>query len=181
MLEAKTVANNIYSDFTQRLREIENSESEYTKKPIGKWGDPDWKGFYQAVERMRPVNHWAYVPNPTGGFWSLVVNYGQFQLERYPVFMMAESGKGQLRFMVGEVYENQGEVRNRVHQMLMKKDTTDSVGLQRPHHFGSGVYMNTAFVPRTEWLGADNELVDMEAVVKRLDKYEKFLKSALQA
>lgn len=180
MLEAKTVANSIYSDFTQRLREIENSESEYTKKPIGKWGDPDWKGFYQAIERMRPINHWEYVPNKTGGFWSMVINYGQFQLGDYPVFMMAESKTGQLRFMVGEVYENKGEVRNRAHQLLMKENIRDPIGLQRPH-FGSGVYMNTAFVARTEWLGADNELVDIEAVAKRLDKYEKLLKSSLGA
>lgn len=179
IIEGKPVKNEIFNDFKQRLREVENSESEYTKKPIGEWAEDDWKGFYQAIERMRTITNWEYVHNKTGGFWNL--NYGWLTFEGNEVFLMAESKQGQLRFMIGEVYANHGEVRSRFHQLLMEKNSSGSVGLQRPGRFGNGTYMAAAFVPRADWLGADNELVDMEAVVKRLNKYEKFLEEAVGA
>jgi hypothetical protein len=47
------VTNHIVMDFKERLQELENQESQFLIKPIKDWSDPDWRGFYQALEKLR--------------------------------------------------------------------------------------------------------------------------------
>jgi len=175
LLNAHEVQSDIYMDFRDRLRELERLESSFDKKKISDWDGNDWKGLYQALEQRRSVVDWGYVYNPAGGFWNLVLNW--FDHEGVCPFMQIEQGN--LCFKVGEVYDSRRDIRERFHNLLMSASQPD-MGLQRPGRFGSGTYMTVAVVPRQVWLGMDDEAVDVDAVLSRLDSYESWLKKTIE-
>ena len=175
LLETHKVDNDIYCDFRDRLRELERMESRFDQKSVGAWDGNDWKGFYQALEQRRPIVNWGYVNNPAGGFWNLVLNW--FDLDRVCPYMQIEQGN--LCFKVGEVYDARRDVRERFHSLLMSAALPD-LGLQRPGRFGNGTYMTVAVVPRQVWLCADDEVIEIDAVLARLDRYESWLKSIIE-
>lgn len=175
-LNAHEVASDIYNDFRDRLREIETAESLFRVVPIAEWSWDAWKGFYQAVEQARPLKEWNYVPNQSGGFLNAILNNSQCQ--GYPFYMQIEQDR--LCFKVGEVYEDRREVRERFHHLLMENATPD-MGVERPYPFGSGLYMTVGIVPRSVWLGKDDEILDFETVIARLNKYEAWLLQIIES
>jgi hypothetical protein len=175
VLNAHEVQSDIYMDFRDRLRELERLESCFDKKMISDWNGTDWKGLYQAIEQRRSVVNWGYVNNPAGGFWNLVLNW--FDHEGVCPYMQIEQGN--LCFKVGEVYESHRDVRGQFHNLLMSASLPD-MGLQRPGRFGSGTYMTVAVVPRQVWLGADDQIIDIDSVIARLGQYESWLKKIIE-
>ena len=175
ILNAHEVQSDIYVDFRDRLRELERLESCFDKKMISDWNGTDWKGLYQAIEQRRSVVNWGYVNNPAGGFWNLVLNW--FDHEGVCPYMQIEQGN--LCFKVGEVYESHRDVRGQFHNLLMSASLPD-MGLQRPGRFGSGTYMTVAVVPRQVWLGADDQIIDIDSVIARLGQYESWLKKIIE-
>ena len=176
LLDAHEVNSDIYSDFRDRLRRIEHSESQFNAKTIAEWDGNDWKGLYQSLEQTRGVVNWGYVNNPAGGFWNAVLNW--FDFEGYCPYMQIEQGN--LCFKVGEVYKNHRAVRERFHHLLMSNREAD-MGLERPGRFGSGTYMTVAIVPRSVWLGKPEEQLSIESVIDRLHRYEMWLANLIQA
>jgi len=174
LLETHDVESDIYSDFRDRLRELEQMESRFNQKKISDWDVNDWKGLYQTLEQRRPVENWGYVNNPGISFWCLLLNW--FDYDGVSSFMQIEQGS--LCFKVGEVYDSRRDVRERFHNLLMSSAKSD-MGLQRPGRFGNGTTMTVAFVPRQVWLGADDQVIDIDAVLSRLDFYESWLKSVI--
>lgn len=175
LLEAYEVDSDIYNDFRDRLRQIENSESQFSQKRISDWDGNDWKGFYQSLEQSRKVVNWGYVNNPAGGFWNAVLNW--FDYDGVCPYMQIEQGN--LCFKVGEVYDNHRNIRQRFHGLLMAKSSPD-MGLERPGRFGSGTYMTVAIVPRSVWLGRDEDVLDFQATVNKLNRYEDWLASIVE-
>jgi hypothetical protein len=171
-LNAHEVRSDIYTDFRDRLRELERLETKFDRKKVSEWDGNDWKGFYQALEQRRPVVTWGYVNNPAGGFWNLVLNW--FDHEGVCPYMQIEQGN--LCFKVGEVYDSHRNVRERFHTLLMTAAQPE-MELQRPGRFGSGTYMTVAVVRRQVWLAADDQIIDFELVVSRLNRYESWLKN----
>ena len=174
LLEAHDIQNDIYTDFRDRLKDLERIESRFDQKKIGDWDGNDWKGLYQALEQRRPVVNWGYVNNPAGGFWNLVLNW--FDLEGVCPYMQIEQGN--LCFKVGEVYDSRRDIRERFHNLLMSSAQSD-MGLQRPGRFGSGTYMTVAIVPRQIWLGQDDQVIHLDSVLSRLSRYEVWLKTTV--
>lgn len=175
VLNAHEVKSDIYSDFRDRLQELERLESSFDKKKISEWNGNDWKGLYQSLEQRRTVVNWGYVNNPSGGFWNLILNW--FDHDGVCPYMQIEQGN--LCFKVGEVYESRGDVRHRFHRLLMDASLPE-MGLARPGRFGSGTYMTVAVVPRQVWLGADDQIIDIDLVVARLNQYESWLKRTIE-
>lgn len=171
MLCAHEVNSDIYNDFRDRLREIVDSESQFDTKKLGDWGAGDWKGFYQRLEVSRSIENWFWVNPPGGnGFWSLILN--GFERNGYSLYMQIEQGN--LCFKVGEVDDDRSQVRTVFHHFLMKAGGSE-IGLQRPGRFGSGTYMTVAIVPRSVWLGEDDQLLDFDATLTRLNSHESWL------
>ena len=176
-LDGHDVKNDIYLDFLDRLREIENRESQFAEKLIGEWKIDDWKGFYRALEKRRKIENWFFVNNAAGGFLGVVLNYPYCQ--GYPLYMQIEQGL--LCFKVGDVdYEDgRSEVRRKYHEILMSH-RDEAPGLERPGRFGSGYYMTVASIPADVWLGAPDSRIDFAAVVERLNAYEMWLMGVIQ-
>lgn len=177
LLDSHSVENAIYQDFRDRLTNFEALEGEFFEKLIGEWTEHDWKGFYQAVERRRPIADWVYVNRIGDPFWALVLNFPYCQ--GYPLYMQIEQGP--LTFKVGDVdYEDgRSDVRGRYHEILMER-RDEAPGLERPDRFGSGYYMTLARVPAEVWLGAPDSRIDVAAVVERLNAYEAWLMRVIQ-
>ena len=114
------------------------------------------------------------MPNRSGGFLGAILNW--YVADGIPLFMQIEQGK--LCFKIGEVHSDRGDIRNRFHNLLMN-NATPELQLNRPGRFGSGTYMTVAVVPGDVWLGAGNDLVDLDTVVTRLNRYETWLKRVL--
>lgn len=167
LLEAHEVESDIYSDFRDRLKQLEHSESQFSQKKIADWDGSDWKGFYQALEQKRNVVNWGYVNNPTGGFWNAVLNW----LDHDGIYPYMQIEQGNLCFKVGEVYGNRRDTRERFHLLLMSNAHED-MGIKRPGRFGNGAYMTVAYIPRQTWLGKDEETLDLVSTVARLNRYE---------
>lgn len=174
LLDAHEVQSDIYNDFRDRLREIERSESQFTEKPVGTWDGNDWKGLYQALEAVGVVEKWEFVNNPNGGFWNAVLNWYEAE-DAYP-YMQIEQGN--LCFKIGEIYEDRSAIRNRYHETLLTKGGTE-LGLQKPARFGSGTYMTVAIVPHQVWLAPDDALIDLSAVIDRLNRYKSWFVDTL--
>lgn len=175
LLEAHNIENDIYTDFRDRLRYLEHLESCFAQKIIGDWNSHDWKGFYQTLETKRTIVNWSYVNNPSGGFWNLVLNW--FDHDGVCPYMQIEQGN--LCFKVGEVYESRRNVRQQFYNLLMSAKESN-MELRRPERFGSGTYMTVAIVPRQDWLGADDEFIDIDAVLSRLNRHEAWLMGVIE-
>lgn len=170
------VENVIYADFADRLRRIEESEDSWRTLPIGKWFKESWIGFYQWLEEMMYVESWGDVSNPSGGFVGLWWHFLKWR--GCNVYWQIEQGN--LCLKLGEVYENQGAIRDEWMGIVFRHaQESGHAEIERPRR-RPGTYMTTAIVPRQAWLGADEELIDTEAVVERLKKYEAFLDECLK-
>ncbi len=133
---------------------LEHEENQYLEKDVADWTAPDWKGFYQGLEELRPVVDWNLVnpPGEGGAFWNAVLNW--FDFDGHCPYMQIEQGA--LCFKIGEVDENRAEVRNRFHGIFMEGCDGRSE-IKRPRRFGNGTYMTVAVVDRKDWLGYDDE------------------------
>lgn len=177
--EGRTVENDIYTDFVDRLKQIDCRSKSYLKDPIKDWKGDSWTGFYTALEKTGAFTEdyigWGYVANPSGGFWGCYWGwYGvQGTAEAY-----LQIEQGQLVFKVGEEDPTkQKDIRETLYDQLMelarkKGDTT----ITKPNRVRKGRTMTFAVVSRQDWLGGDDEIVDIPAVVKRLQAYEDYLK-----
>lgn len=170
-LDAHAISNAIFVDFRDRIIALEQEENQYCDKAIADWKAPDWKGFYQGLEQLRPVIDWNLVNPPSGAsFWNAVLNW--FSYGSFNAYLQIEQGA--LCFKLGEVYENHAAVRDGFHRTLME-GCKNRPEIKRPRRFGNGTYMTVAVVERKDWLGSDSNRVDMDAVASRLNDYESLL------
>lgn len=171
ILSECNITNHIFNDFREHLQALEDEENQFSIKPIKEWREPDWKGFYQALEKHRPLINWEWVNPPAGkGFWNAVLNW--HELEDCCLYMQIEQGP--LCFKIGEVNGNRSEIRNYYHNRLMSYCTANSK-IRRPGRFGCGAYMTIACVDRINWLGDDDSIIEMDKAIKQLDYYEHLL------
>lgn len=176
LLNAHEVRSDIYNDFRDRLQALETNESGFGGKKIGQWNADDWRGFYRQLEESRDIVGWGWVNPPSGAFLNCVLK--ATSCDGFPLSMQIEQGP--LCFKVGEIYKDRREIRGRFHRLLM--DHSDpSMGLARPGRFGSGTYMTIAVIPRSVWLGGDEELLDVNAVLDRLNRYESWLAGVIES
>jgi hypothetical protein len=171
------IISDIFTDFKERLIQIENSSNSFETLKIKEWGWDSWQGFYQYLETKIDVEDWKYISNPMGGFLGLWWHF--LKWEDFRVYLQIEQGN--LCFKIGEVYENQSEVRNEWFGILINK--AQSYGyteIQKPNRFGKGNYMTVAIVERDNWLGKADDIINHDWVLNNLKKYEGFLTNCLK-
>ena len=171
------IANDIYSDFVERIKSIEKSEKSYETLPIKKWHWDSWAGFYQFLDEKLNINDWQYVSNPNGGFLGLWWHF--LDWKDYYVYLQIEQGS--LCFKIGEVEKNHSKVRNEWYNIIMQQAKKEKkTEIIKPQRFGNGTYMTVAIVQRENWLGTDVDIFDKVKVIKRLKEYEEFLNMCIK-
>jgi hypothetical protein len=174
--EYRNIKNNIFSDFVDRINNIEKAEIAFETKKIKDWDYSCWTGFYHYLDTQLDSIDWGDIPNPNGGF--LGIWWCKKKWKKYDVYMQIEQGN--LCFKIGKVDENHGEVRNKWHNILMKNaQKAGRNEIVKPSRFGKGIHMSVGIVERKDWLGSDEEVVNKEDVIERLKKYESFLGSCI--
>lgn len=177
-LEAHEIDNDIYRDFRERLRYLEDRESQFEEKRLGDWNWDDWTGFYRALEESRSLSKWCAETRPGAGqFLNAVLNYPYCQ--GYPLYLQIEQGPLCFKVADVEVDVDRGAIWDRFHGALMAQRDR-APGLQRPSRYRAGASMTLARVPADVWLGAPDSLIDFAAVVERLNSYEAWLMGAIQ-
>lgn len=174
--------SDILTDFRSRLHQLQRAHDAFLTKPIGKWNNECWIGFYQFLEREMGIVDWDLVNPPGGGqFWNAVLNWEYWH--GFPVYLQIEQGK--LCFKISHVdseIEDYGrsEIRNKWHRVILSAATDQQIkAIRKPDRFGTGDYMTCAMVDRHNWLGKTDEFFDAAVVVERLRHYKFFLKSLL--
>lgn len=176
------ISNNIFKDFHERLKRLEDVNNEFERKALKDWNSNDWQGFYQYLETATiaetKIANWGYANNPSGGVW-----YALFKWEYwkgYPVYLQVEQGKLCFKIVTDpnqvKMPENttKAEIRNQFYHLIMEKSRDKGLNIRKPDRFGNGNYMTVAVVNRKNWLGQDNESFNKEAVVKTLLNYQSF-------
>lgn len=181
----ENVTNDIFRDFTERLKSLDAAYTAFENTTINNWNDPCWIGFYQFLEKEIGLVAWHYVNPPAGGgFWNACLNWEDWK--GFPVYLQIEQGKLCFKICTDpEEIGYEGEfdrsrVRNDWNSVILSN--SNSVGLQeirKPDRFGNGKYMTAAIVDRDNWLGDGNSIIDKVATVTRLKNYKQFLVNCL--
>ena len=140
-------------------------------------GGTSWS-LYLSSQNTNAVSYLGrlvgYVPNPSQGFMGLWWNFRKWR--GCNMYWQIEQGK--LCLKIGDVKEEErrrlrGECWSVVSRHAKERGLSEVV--KRPGRFGLGASMTVAVVERQDWLGADDAMVDAEAVVGRLKEYGRFL------
>ena len=183
------IKNNIFVDFRERMLQIEKLTNRYKDKQISDWKRADWEGFYKAIETKIENEGWGYVDNPNGGFIGFLLTWGLY-CERYPIYIQLEEKK--LCFKIstdprhvdlpeGEKRKIRRETRNEFRSILIEKAKQKGYNeIRKPDMSGNGSYMTIAIVEQKNWLGADEDIVNVDKVVENLKKYLAFLREFVE-
>ena len=173
---SRLLDNDIYKDFVSHLGAIEERASAFRIMPVRNWSQETWRGFYSYLDVTIPVKDWCYVANPSGGFLGLWWHYTSWK--DYNVYLQIEKGKdgGRLCFKINQVTDNHYNIRSEWAKRL--RDHANGAGLKEELEFTKfhkGNNMTVAYIGQHDWLGPDDSIIDLEQVLARLHKYERFL------
>lgn len=72
ILKSDDIKNDIYCDYYDRIKQIDEEANQYKKLPISDWSGYNYPAFFKHLEKtLIPDCGWGYVPNRSGGFWGL--------------------------------------------------------------------------------------------------------------
>jgi hypothetical protein len=166
--------NDILHDFKSNLYGYEKRVSSYKSSQIKDWDWNSWTGFYEFLHGHIDMT-WEYVPNASGGFLGAWWSFHKWN--NFSVYLQLEQDK--FCFKIGDVPMedcNPSEIRNEWYTIIINEATRQGYNeIKKPERFGYGSSMTVAIVEKADWLGKENETVDVEKVLKNLSKYEEFL------
>ncbi len=164
--------SDVFKDFTERLRGIENAVQSYGTHPPIKWTWDSWKGFYSCLQQELHDGKWDYVPNPSGGFLGFWWHFnGDDNIEQY---LQLEQEKFCFKIWVKDAVKRT-ELRDLWHSKLISESAVRGIPLRRPRRLGNGAYMTVAVYDGEYRLLNDNGLIDIDATCALLRKAGVFL------
>jgi hypothetical protein len=172
------IKNNIYIDFTEKIINAEAAEKAFETKMIKDWDWNCWIGFYNYLDSKLEIVGWEYVPNKKGGFLGLWWHWQVWK--KYEVYLQIEQNNFCFKIGVGPAKENCKDAREKWQRILMAKAKEKNRNeIIKPARLGSGKWMTVAIVKQKDWLGSDDEIIDLKKVIVRLKEYEKFLENSI--
>lgn len=184
-----SVENDIYKDFVSNFDRIEALSKSFRTRPIGEWSWGSWCGFLSYLDEVRDKNDWGewkYVANPSGGFLGACWHFLKWR--DYMVYLQIEQnihenkfGTCRLCFKIQHVKEENLKTRNEWAKIILAHAAECGFKEIRPAKCRKGENMTVAVIDRTDWLGPDGSIVDLEQVAARLHRYEKFLDECAEA
>ena len=174
----KDIKDSIFSDFIINLSSINETYNQFLEKEIQKWGNDDWEGFHQFIDKNLNLNdiNWGYANNPSNGFWWSCFSWLEWKYNS-SIYMQLEQNKARLCFKV-EIDSNNKEkspssLRNELYELITAEAKKAGVfEIKRPERFGSGAYMTFAIIEQQYWLGEGK--LDAPKVIENILKYQKF-------
>jgi hypothetical protein len=172
--EPKGITNDIYRDFHEHLRRIDDAVSSFRRVPIGRWVDRSaWTGFFVALQEQLGVGDWDYVPFPGDfmGFWWGWRGNKYLQLE-----------ESQLCFKIHVPEQaDRAQAWQAWHDALMSQARMNGLLLRKPGRRGSGKYMTVAVLDGEYRQADDLGILDFEKTMSRLRECQRVLNLAVEA
>ena len=168
------------SDFYSHITSMEKEVQSFQNKPIGLWTREwnPWKGFYSYLSQHTPFITWNYVANASGGFLCSRMDGDSVKelSELGLLYWQIESNKKSLCLKIGEVYANNSAIRDKAIAIVDEYISENKIqGIDPPARKGCGCYMTLKIVKQENWLGRDDEIVNMEQIVDRLYKFAQMI------
>ena len=193
------IKNNIFVDFRERMLQIDNLTNGYKVK-ISDWKDSKkdskcdeckyyaWQGLYKEIETKIENEGWGYMDNRSGGFLGFIL--ARLKCGRYPIFIQLEQETFVFKISTNpkdvelpeeEIKKIRKQVRNEISSKLIEKAKQKGYNeIIKPSRFGEGVYMAIAIVEQKDWLGENEDIVNVDKVVENLKKYLEFSKEFVE-
>jgi hypothetical protein len=160
MSDFNSINNRIFTDFNDRLTDIETSISQFEVNHPSAWKGNDWIGFYQWLESRTRIINWNYVNNPQGGFWCAVLDWPFWK--GFPVHFQIESDKGRIAFKISfdrtEISEeniefNADELQDEWRDILLSNPELQKLNISavKPY-MHAGNWRTVAEIKRADWL-----------------------------
>lgn len=176
----------ILLDFYTHLHNIDSALKMYETRPLAEWDWNCWKGFFEALRRSGKVvqNEWTIVNRPDGGFvcaypsWQSkhayftgnLVMYWQFESDRQRLA---------LKIIIDDIKVDQRRNRlvreyvlGQIDEYLNK--TPDWKAIIKVARGRVGCSMTLKEIPADGWYRELDGKIDMNAVLERLEKINKF-------
>ena len=160
--------NDVLYDYYMYLKRKNDEEMKYLSLPIIDWQWSQRIGFFKYVDDNihNKGNNWGYVPNPNGGFcgfwWHIVADN-----EGYTNYLQFEDNK--LCIKLGEVYENQSDVRNKKVLKLCEIAKNHNIRIEKPSRYGYGTYTTLGIININYWfIEQEKGIISIDETLKRL-------------
>ena len=174
------VTDSIYSDFRDYLRDRDADVEGYAVTPVLEWkrGSRLWVGFFKALKVAKPSVWWAWVNNPSGGFWAAY--WYEKKWNGHRVYLQIEESLLCFKIDAGDT-DNRSEIRDRWRDRLLEKaEGFPALPIARPKRLGNGRWMTVASVAFSDWMASDAAgFLDFEATLKRLQIAEQLMLAAV--
>jgi len=171
------------------MSQIEDLTNGYKDKQISKWEYFEWQGFYKEIETKIENEGWGYMDNRSGGFLGFIL-LDSLKCGQYPIFIQLEQETFVFKISTNpkkvglpeeEIKKIRKQVRNEISSKLIEKAKQKGYNeIIKPSRYGEGVYMAIAVIKQKDWLGENEDIVNVDKVVENLKKYLEFSKEFVE-
>jgi hypothetical protein len=172
------VTNNIFLDFYNHLKNMDDSIESYQNLTVGNWTHDSWKGFFSELQNELGTGEWKYVPQKNGGFigfwWSFnLKNYNGVDFEYY---LQLEFNKFCFKVSPYDITQN-CEIRDYYRSKLFQTAKNENFNLLRNGRCrpGKTSTMTVAKLPYDYRVKLENGLIDMEKTIENLKRAEQLI------
>ncbi len=166
------VKNDIFEDFKKYLQNIENKRNSYLTKPIDKWYDDNWIGFFINLRKELKEGGWNYIPNRSGGFMGFW--WFRVEIEYGKVYLQIEENRFCFKVSVKEK-NKRSEIRNKIHNTIIGISKKLNIDVIKPSKFGNGHYMTVAILKDEYRITNSENIIDMEKTIENIKTISKIL------
>lgn len=170
--------SDIFTNYHAHLQRIDEAARSFEHVTLGEWPHRAWNGFYTLLQQELGAGHWDYVSNPRGGFVGFWWKFTD--VEGGEVYLQIEEER--FCFKV-KVYNdsNRKAMRSEWHRRILNTAERFDLPAQKPSHFGHGEHMSVAVVPGDFRISGDDDVLDIDATIDRLQQAEEIFEHAVES
>ena len=169
------ITNNIFVDFINHLKGIEDSVQSFLNLRVSEWHWDSWKGFYISLQKKIGEGDWKYVPQRNGGFLGFWWNRNWKQIShevRYEYYLQLEHKKFCFK-LSPENRENAKETRSHFRSLLYPKAKQHQINIYQNGKIGK--WMTVAALSEPYIKINEVGFLDMEATIENITKIQKMV------